>query len=359
MAYTTINKSTAHFNTKLYTGNGSTNAITGVGFQPDWVWLKKRNGSAHHQLYDAVRGVTKKIYSSSSNAESTDAYSLTTFGTDGFTLSTNSYINGNSDTFVSWNWKANGAGSANTDGSTNSTVSVNTTSGFSIVKWTGTGSGTTIGHGLGAKPKIIFVKNTSSSRNWVVNVGEIVGADERSLYLNANDTIKDSAAADHGYTYNNTTTTFSTTGGSGGTQNDVNENNSTIIAYCFAEKTGYSKFGKYSGNNNANGPFIYTGFKPSFVMLKSITAGNAQNWFVYDNKRDGYNGSTDGYMLRPLWANSDSSEASVGNYKFDIYSNGFKIRESGNQTNGASNEYIYMAFGQSLVGSNNVPCTGF
>ena len=159
MAYTTINKSTAHFNTKLYTGNGSTNAITGVGHQPDMVWIKSRDATYHHRIYDAVRGVTKVIYPNLTNAEGTSANSLTAFGTDGFTLGSETWENNSGTTFASWNWKANGAGSANTDGSINSTVSVNTTAGFSIVKWTGTGSSGTVGHGLGQTPKISFTKS--------------------------------------------------------------------------------------------------------------------------------------------------------------------------------------------------------
>ena len=159
MAYTTINKSTDYFNTKLYTGNGSTNAITGVGFQPDFVWIKKRDGTSNHQLFDAVRGVTKFLESSATSPDQTDTNSLTAFGTDGFTLGSSGGENSNGNTFASWNWKANGAGSANTDGSITSTVSANTTNGFSIVKWVGTGANATIGHGLGAVPKMIIVKN--------------------------------------------------------------------------------------------------------------------------------------------------------------------------------------------------------
>ena len=350
MAYAAITKPELNFNTKLYTGNGTDNhGITGVGFQPDFTWIKPRNEARGHAIFDAVRGATKMLISNESSAEGTYATTLKSFDSDGFNLGTSNDVNKSSNTHVAWNWKANGAGSANTDGSINSTVSVNTTAGFSIVSWTGNGTaGATVGHGLGVVPKMIIMKNlTESARHWQiyhVNLGNT-----NYLQFDTNASLPD------GGSFNNTSPTSSVF--TLGSSNRGNENTKSFIAYCFAEKTGYSKFSKYTGNNDANGPYIYTGFKPSFVMLKSITSGNTQNWFVYDNKRDGYNGSTDGYMLRPLWANSSNSEASVGNYKFDIYSNGFKLRESGNQTNGSSQEYIYMAFGQSLVGSNNVPCT--
>ena len=191
MAYTTIDKSTDHFNTKLYTGNGTAigsggQAITGVGFQPDWTWIKLRNGAAHHQLFDVVRGVTKRIYSSADNAQDTNSETLTAFGTDGFTLGNNAGVNENSDTYVSWNWKAgNAQGSSNTDGSINTTyTSVNTTAGFSISQYTGTGSaGATVGHGLGVAPGLIFIKNLSSgTTDWGVYHKSLGGT--KALFLN-------------------------------------------------------------------------------------------------------------------------------------------------------------------------------
>tara|TARA_R100001443_G_scaffold23211_1_gene35427 strand:+ start:3758 stop:4831 length:1074 start_codon:yes stop_codon:yes gene_type:complete len=355
MAYTTINKHTDYFDTTLITGNGSTQNITGLGFQPDFIWMKRRNATGHNRLIDAVRGSSKIIQSDLSNAEGTDTTYVSSFNSDGWSIGSNSDVNASGGTAVGWSWKANGAGSANTDGSTNSTVSVNSTSGFSIVKWTGTGSGTTIGHGLGVKPKIIFVKNVSSARNWVVNIGEIMGADERSLYLNANDAIKNDAAADHGYTYNNTTTTFSTASGSGGTQDDVNKSGDTIIAYCFAEKTGFSKGFKWTGNNNADGPFIYCGFAPKFVIWKSTSS--AHSWIIEDEARNiNGNGYLNGANTRELYPSAANAEATSGP-RFDFYSNGLKIRDSSSADINGSNAFIGYAFGQSLVGSNNVPCT--
>ena len=345
MAFTTINKSTDHFNTKLYTGNGTAigsggQAITGVGFQPDWTWIKLRNGAAQHVLFDVVRGVTKRIYSSTNSAESTNAESLTAFGTDGFTLGNNAGVNENGDTYVSWNWKAgNAQGSSNTDGSINTTyTSVNTTAGFSIVKYTGTGSNATVGHGLGVAPSMILFKNLSSARTWIV-YHKGIGA-TKNLYLDLNNSVN--TASD---TFNNTAPT--STVFSVGTSVGTNESGDDIIAYCFAEKTGYSKFGKYTGNGNADGTFVYTGFKPAWIMVKPTVT--ADNWVMFDNKRLGYNPDNNF-----LYANGTNSENDAD--IIDLVSNGFKMRSSGNTSNRAE-EFIYMAFGQSLVGTNNIPCT--
>ncbi len=345
MAYTTINKSTDYFNTVLYTGNGSTNAITGVGHQPDLVWLKKRSSTGNHYLIDSVRGVTKTVYSNLTNAEATESNSLTAFGTDGFTLGSDSDVNANSTTLASWNWKANGAGSANTDGSINTTAtSVNTTAGFSISKYTGTGSNATVGHGLGVAPKMILFRNLTNSStawNWGVYHKDIGAGNV--LHLNNTEALSSSATA-----FNSTdpTTNVFSVGSWGGT----NYSGDNIIAYCFAEKPGYSKFGSYTGNGNADGSFIYTGFKPAFVITKR-TDGTG-NWLMYDNKRIGYNPSN--YFLFPHLTNAEDTSNSEW---LDLYSNGFKTRVTSTTVNGSGNSYIFMAFGQSLVGSNNVPCT--
>jgi len=343
MAYTTINKSTDYFNTKLYTGNGGTNAITGVGFQPDWTWIKNRDDSYNHALFDAVRGVTKFLASNNSDAEQTNANELTAFGTDGFTSGNADRTNKNSDSFVSWNWKANGAGSANTDGSISSTVSANTTSGFSIVKYVGNGgSSGTVGHGLNAVPKMIITKVTSASGdNWkVYHVGS---GNTKVLQLNVTD-----AEATSGAWYNTTPTSSVFSVGNDGATNGSGK---TIIAYCFADIQGYSKFGSYTGNGNADGTFIYTGFKPQLVILKQ-TSGNT-NWAMNDIKRQQYNAQD---II--LYADSNGAESGYGGNYFDILSNGFKQRMSGSYYNGSGLTYLYMAFAQApLVGSNNVPCT--
>ncbi len=342
MAYTTINKSSEHFNTKLYTGTGSSNALTGVGFQPDWVWFKGRNQAYHHYLFDAVRGVNKPIHSALTNAESTQTDTLMSFDSDGFTLGSdtnNGEINSSGNTFASWNWKANGAGSSNTDGSITSTVSANTTSGFSIVKYTGNEtSGATVGHGLSTTPKMIIIKNRNSTDDWVV-YHESLG-NTQSIRLNLTN-----AAATTPASFNNTSPTSSVF-----TLGDWTAvNGSSMIAYCFADKTGYSKFGSYVGNGSAdNNAFIYTGFKPAWVMIKNTSV--ADWWGIIDNKRVGYNPTNN-----PLFANTSATE---GNFNNDLLSHGFKIRSNTGVVGTFGNTYIYIAFAEApLVGNNNVPCT--
>jgi len=345
MAYTTINKSTDNFNTVTYTGNGSTNAITGVGFQPDFTWIKRRDGgTTSHQLFDAVRGVTKRLYSNTTDAENTNATTLTAFGTDGFTVGSNTGVNPNGNGVVAWNWKAGtGAGSSNTDGSINTTyTSVNTTAGFSISKYTGNGTtGATVGHGLGAIPKWIIVKRLDSGTTNFQVYHSSMGAEK---YIQLNTT---SGQSDSDVLWNDTAPTnqvFSL-----GNYSHVNYNGSPHIAYCFAEKTGYSKFGSYTGNGNADGTFVYTGFKPAFIMQKK-TSGTS-DWVIYDNKRD-----TSNVVTQELKPNSNAAESS--NTNIDILSNGFKQRANYAYTNNSGATYIYIAFAEApLVGSNNVPCT--
>jgi len=341
MAYTTINKSTDYFNTKLYTGNGGTQAVTGVGFQPDWVWLKSRSDAYSHQLFDAVRGTTKLLTSEATDAEQTIS-GVTAFGTDGFTVGSDAGSNGNTKTYVSWNWKANGQGSSNTDGSINTTyTSVNTTSGFSIVSYTGNGTaGATVGHGLGVTPKFLIIKKRNATGYWVVQPPT---ATLTSGYLNSTGVIDNGATSNF---FNNTAmgNSLFTLGSDG----YVNTSGATYIAYCFAEKTGYSKFGSYTGNGNADGTFVYTGFKPSFLMVKRTDT--ADTWIMYDNKRIGYNANN--YFLQ---ANSNAAESSSD--RFDLLSNGFKPRYDWTPINASGGTYIYMAFGQSIVGSNNIPAT--
>ena len=349
MAYTTINKSTDYFNTKLYTGNGGTQSITGVGFQPDFTWIKGRSGTygaVDHMLFDAVRGATKEIRSNTTSAEDANATTLTSFNSDGFSLSTKTNVNGSSTEYASWNWKANGAGSANTTGSINSTVSVNTTSGFSIVKFTGTGANATVGHGLGSAPKFIFGKNASVGTSaWAV-YSSVLGA---TKYLNINTNSGEGTFS--GY-WNNTNPTSSLI--SIGSHGDVNGVGDNIIYYCFAEKKGYSKFGSYTGNQNADGTFIYTGFKPAFVIRKKIN-GNG-NWIMQDSKRPSSQPFNE--KRGEISGNTTSAETSSQYYIIDFLSNGFKNRTADSEVNGNGGEYIYMAFAEApLVGSNNVPCT--
>ena len=343
MAYTTINKSTDHFNTKLYTGNGSTQYITGVEFSPGLCWIKGRGSSAYdHQLYDVLRGVTKAIASNGADAESTQSTGLTAFDSDGFTLGSHARVNSNGDNKVAWNWKAGGSGSSNTDGTINTTyTSVNTTSGFSISTYTGTGYNATVGHGLGVAPKVVIIKNLARTENWLVGHSSIGFTKFLSLDLtNASQTtsnrFNDTAP---------TSTVFSV-----GTADGSNKSGDSFIAYCFAEKTGFSKFGKYIGTANNDGPFLFTGFKPAFVLVKIYSDGGS--WYIYDNKRGPFN-VNDSY-LRPNSSNAETTGASFA--RMDFLSNGFKLRD--NQNLNGSYNYIYMAFAEEpLVSSNGVPAT--
>jgi len=343
MAYTTINKSKDHFDGKIYLGSSSAVTVTGLEFQPDWVWIKDRDNGNNHCLVDAVRGVGKYVQSDNNSAEvNNSTNSISAFTSDGFTTGTGNPANESASTtkgFMSWNWKANGAGSANTDGSINSTVSANQTAGFSIVSYTGTGNDPeTIGHGLGVVPKMIIVKDRSTSGGWRV-YNENIG-NNKVLALDG------TIASTTSDAWNSTTPTSSLF--TVGNDTITNGNGTTHIAYCFAEKTGYSKFGSYVGNANADGPFVYTGFKPSFVIIKN--SSNAHNWTMIDDKRLGYNDKN--YVLFPDLNNSEPTTS-----ESDIVSNGFKVRASANGVNQSGNTMIYMAFGQSIVGSNNVPCT--
>ena len=340
MAYTTINKSTAHFNTKLFTGTGSTNAQTGVGFQPDMVWFKNRSETYSHQLYDVVRGVTKRILPDLTTAEETDANGLTAFGTDGFTVGSNVGVNKSSNNICSWNWKAGtGQGSSNTDGSINTTyTSVNTTAGFSISKYTGTGANATVGHGLGVAPRMIIFKNLDQgSEGWFV-YHESIGNTKRLLL---NDTSATSTSSTFYQDTSPTSSVFSV-GSNHGCNGPHN-----MIAYCFAEKTGYSKFGSYIGNNAST--FVYTGFKPKFLLLKNSSEVNG--WLVLDAKR-----TTSNPMGAYVYANANSAEGTVT--YVDFLSNGFRlVSTSSVAVNKNGNTFVYAAFGQSLVGSNNIPAT--
>ena len=347
MAYTTINKSTDYFNTKLYTGNGGTNAQTGVGFQPDLTWIKCRDDTHNPNWFDAVRGVTKRISSHSTAAESTVATSLTSFDNDGFTLGSDGGQNFNSNTYVAWNWLASNTTASNTDGSITSTVSANTTAGFSIVSYTSTGSNATIGHGLGVAPAmIIFKRRSGDTENWVV-YHKSLGA-TKSVILNGSDAQATSSARFQDTSP--TPTLFSV-----GTSGDVNGGSSPFIAYCFAEKQGFSKFGSYVGNGNADGTFVYTGFKPAFVIVKRTDSSANGNWTMHDNKRsssDGFN-----HVDKTLYPNQSYSEGTSTARGMNLFSNGFKFTgtDEGN-TSGAT--HIFMAFAEApLVGSNNVPCT--
>jgi len=346
MAYTTINKSTDHFTTHLYSGNDSTNNQTSLGMTPDLVWVKCRNNSTpSHYWVDKVRGDKKYISSNRQDAEATDSNTFDLVS-GGFNLAGgNGWTNVTGRNYVAWNWKAgNSAGSANTDGTINSTVSVNTTAGFSIVKYTGGGSAGTVGHGLSAAPEVVILKSISGSDVWVTYHKGIDATAPADYFIQLQSTAARTNNADF---FNDTLPTnqvFSI-----GANSAVSNNGSSFIAYCFAEKKGYSKFGTYAGNGNADGPFVYTGFKPAFIIIKNFEQNDS--WRTYDNKRLGYN--VDNNALFP---NATDTEATSDD--LDILSNGFKVRATTGGLNNSNASYIYMAFAEvPLVGSNNVPCT--
>ena len=339
-----INKPSEYFNTKLYTGNGSTQSITGVGFQPDWVWIKERDDTSNHNLYDSVRGVENYIYSNETTAELSGTNSLTAFDSDGFSVGSGTFINQSGQGYVSWNWLAdNTSGSSNTDGSITSTVSANTTNGFSIVRYTATGSATNFGHGLGTAPSVVIIKdiNGTTGSGWLVGHAAI----GMTNYLKLNTTAQSVSS----------TAVFSQNASSSlvyiGNSAAVSESGKDYIAYCFAEKKGFSKIGSYVGNGNADGTFIYTGFKPSFIMIKRTdTTGD---WLMKDNKRP----TVQNPVTSLLYPNTSGAEA-TGVNDADFLSNGYKIRTTGTAENASGGTYIYMAFAESpIVSSNGVPAT--
>ena len=342
-----IDKPSDYFNTKLYTGTGSSLAVTGVGFQPDLNWTKDRGATENHTLTDAVRGATKRLFSNTTGAESINVSSLTSFDSDGFTVAGAGTNGGNNQNYVSWNWKAGTSVSGTTTGSGTAKTysgSVNTDAGFSIITYVGNNSaGMTVPHHLGAVPKMIIVKNRDEgTESWQVYHGSL-GA---TKYLNLN---LSNAVGTNSNRWNNTEPTSSvfTNGVNGAT----NENNSDHIAYCFAEKQGYSKFGSYIGNGNDDGTFIYLGFKPAWTMIKRTNS--ADNWVIDDATRSPFN-----LMENTLYANLSNAEYTSNLYGIDFLSNGFKIRDNDGNYNGSGSTYIYMAFAENpFVTSTGVPAT--
>ena len=325
----TVLKGSEYMNAVLYTGNGSSQSITGVGFQPDFTWIKSRSGADNHNLFNAVVGLPNRLFSNLTNAENTTAGTLTSFNSDGFSVGSISDVNANAVTFVGWNWKANGAGVSNTAGTITSTVSANTTSGFSIVTYTGNGTaGATVGHGLGVAPRMFILKSRSATTNWDVYHASL--GNTGGIYLNST-----SAFVSNILFWNDTSPTSSvlTLGGA----SDINTNGQTGVIYCFAAISGFSAFGSYTGNGSADGPFVYLGFRPEFVITKR-TDGAGDNWTLHDAARSPYNVASEN--LRP---NTSGAE---GSYPMDFLSNGFKWRQGGGDGNESGASYIYMAFAE-------------
>lgn len=342
-AYTAVDDSGSFFKTKLFTGTGSSLGVTGVGFQPDFTWIKNRDAADFHVLTDAVRGVTKYLESNSTNAEVTDVQSLKTFDSDGFTVGTMAQVNTNTEDYVSWNWKAGTTtGIAGSPSITPTSYSFNATSGFSIIEYTGNGSaGATLPHGLGVIPTFIIVRELGSSY-WVV-YHEFMGP-TKYMYLN-----ETTGAATNTNKWNDTapTTTLFSLGNSG----EVNDT-TPMIAYCFTDVQGYSKFGSYVGNGNANGTFVYLGFQPAYVVLKRTDSGD--DWLAYDNKRPTFYDPN----LPAIKVNDTAGDTSLAGFKIDFLGSGFKLRGTDATINSSGGDYIYIAFAdQSFVNSNGVPCT--
>ena len=355
MAYTTIDDPSAYFQTALWTGNSTDNrSITNDGnsdLQPDFIWIKNRSSTQYHYAYDSSRGANVQLLPYDAAAESTVADRLQAFESDGFQVGASSEVNYNNYTYVAWQWKVNGGtrttfseSGANAGGG----YQVNTTAGISIVDYTGTGSsGTTITHGLGATPEFFVVKGRSIGDSWTCYHHKNTDAPETDmLKLDEAGTTQDNVVF-----WNDTAPTssvFTVDGGNG--EPKVNQDGETYISYAFRGIQGYSKFGSYIGNGNANGPFIYTGFKPAWVLVKASTGSN-RDWRMIDNKRDTYNLST-----KELKPNDNAAEGTSG-FQCDLVANGFKIRTSSTSCND-SETYIYMAFAEHpFVSSEGIPCT--
>ena len=340
MAYITFQPSD-HFNTIQYTGTGAELAITGIGFQPDFVWGKRSDNTGDHHLYDSIRGATYK-FQIESGASNQDAQTLKSFDSDGWTLGTNTSSNANGGTFVSWAWKGAGSNATNSDGSITSTVRANTTAGFSIVSYTGSGSTATVGHGLGVAPKVILIKGRSNTGTWQY-YNEALG--------NANKCILNSSAAAVSSGYMNSTSptnqVFTVVNDS-----DVGTSGYTYMAYCFADIKGHSRSGNYTGNGNANGPYVYTGFKPKFILIKNRNRN--ENWTLHDNNLDAdYNPNQT--VIVP---NDQVAKNNNGAFEMDFLANGFRVISTDTALNQNGEGYLYLAFAEEpLVSSNNIPAT--
>ena len=327
----TIKKGAEQFNTVTYTGTGSTRSVTGVGFGPGLTWIKSRSASTDHALYDTVRGATKQLESNTATQETTESTGLTSFDSNGFTLGSLAQLNTSGATYVGWNWKGGGTAVTNTQGSITSQVSANPTAGFSIVTWAGVpvnSNSSTIGHGLGISPKFIIIRN----RDMVdISYAYHTYGGNNNLFRLGTINAMTSSTSIWG-TSNPTSTVF-------GIRNDAFTNATTqnLVAYCFAEIPGYSAFGSYTGNGSTDGPFVYTGFRPRFVLLK--VTNTTGNWTILDTLREGYNVDND-----PLYPNLNNAEDTTD--LLDILSNGFKLRTTDASVNGNTNTYIYAAFAE-------------
>ena len=335
----TIAEGNKHFDTLLWTGDGaSSKAITGLNFTPDFVWTKRRSGTDNHHAFDSVRGASSaRLFVNTNAVEDGNFGSINSFNSNGITVGANVATNANGETFVAWNWKGGGSASSNTNGSITSSVSANTTAGFSILTYTGTGSQTTVGHGLGVAPKVIITKlRDTNTQDWMFYPKQLTGTGGTYIKFN-----EDNAVATDAHTYPNvepTSTVYTVGGDDGG--DGTNGNGKAYVAYCFSEVAGYSEFGTYTGNNNADGPFVFTGFRPAWILIKST--GGSTNWELRDSTRNPYNPSN--IYISP---NLSGAEGTTSNH-LDFLSNGFKIRAVNHDSwNNDGQIYMYMAFAES------------
>jgi hypothetical protein len=351
MAYTTIDDPSAHFTVKTYTGTGSTNAITNDAnagnFKPDWLWIKQRNTARSHRLINSSFFSTY-LASDNDGAEASNDV-VNSLDTNGFTLSTPASVNQSSGTYVAWQWKANGGTtSSNTDGDITTTVQTNSTAGFSIITYTGNGNNLdTIGHGLGATPDFAVVKGRTgdNTKRWFVKIPAVCGNSEILEWDTTN------AKSDSGNGIETMGSSTITLGIDTGNINSTNENTKTYVCYAFKNIQGYSKIGSYKGNGNADGPFVYTGFKPAWVMAKRTS--NADKWFIWDIKRDTFNVMDT--ALAPSETDADNTDTA---FHLDMLSNGFKLKSTFSAINLSGDTYIYMAFAEHpFVSSKGVPVT--
>ena len=353
MAYTTIDDPSVYFQTALYAGDGSSsNAITNGGnsdLQPDWIWIKDRSATNGHGVQDTSRGIAKVLFTNGNDSE--DQYTNTMVSSvqsDGFTVPNNSNSNTNTNNYVAWQWKANGGTTTTNDasstgvGSIDSVYQANTTAGFSIVTYTGTGSTATVAHGLGAVPDMLIFKKRSAQDNWYVYHKQLTN----DYYLVLDTTGAKNNDVNIWNDTDPTSTVFSIANAG------VHADGKTMVCYAFAEKKGYSRFGMYRGNGAADGTFVFTGFKPSFLMFKALSG--TENWGIFDNKRNTQTGNPRDIYLMPSATNADSAESD----SVDFLSNGFKWRIDSGFRNGNGVDFIYMAFAESpFASSEGVPTT--
>ena len=351
MSYTNgLDKPTDYFDVSTWTA--TTSAISNLDFSPDWVWIKSTDSANGHILFDTIRGANERLTSAGTDAESTRTDELMSFDSNGYTLGSSGNTNDTSPfnaSYVGWSWRASdSSASSNTDGSITSSVSANTTAGFSIVSYTGNGSaGATVGHGLGSAPAVMIFKIRNTADNWRVYHQGIDATAPEDYHVQLNST---GARIDNAGFFNDTAPTSSVF--TLGSDSGINGSSNTFIAYCFAEKKGYSKFGSYTGNGNADGTFVYTGFKPAFVLTRcSTTGGSGFDWLMWDNKRPGFNVINDS-----LYPNGNFSEGTSD--ALDFTSNGFKLRSSNATFNKSGDTFIYMSFSENpFVTSTGIPTT--